>query len=331
MATGHTFTYDEELEAATGRKTFMLTKGPLRGIDQTIIGVFGVSRDISERKATEERINELNRTLEEKVEDGIAKNREKDAVLIQQSRLVVMGEMLSVIAHHWRQPLNALGIIIQDVKEAKKFGELNEDYIESMISASMNQINFMSKTIDDFRNFFLPKQEGKTFLLRDAIDSVIKLLSPELEANNIQVSIECDKNISMCDTCDMHSICGYRNELSQVVLNAMTNAKDAIVQRLAKDSNIEQGHIWISFSHSQESKSVVISIRDNGGGIKEEIMPRIFDPYFTTKAQGQGVGIGLYMSKVIIERGFSGRISAKNNNEGAELIIELPLSALAEA
>gem|GEM_PF-1426855 len=326
IESGYPIEYEEVLIMPEGEKTFLITKGVLRAHDGSVIGIFGVGRDITDRKAAENRINELNRTLEQKVKEEVAKNREKDAVLVQQSRMASMGEMLSVVAHHWRQPLNALGLIIQDAKEAKKYNELTDDYLEKMVTESMNQINFMSKTIDDFRNFFKSEEGSKVFLLRDTIGNAVKLLSPQLEEGGIRVVTTCDKDMTKCNECAARYVCGYQSALSQVILNALLNSKDAIDE--SRKTSAKDGVIHINLTHPSESQSVIITISDNGGGIKDDVLPKIFDPYFSTKEQGKGTGVGLYMSRVIIERSFKGTISAQNIEDGAQITIELPLPVL---
>lgn len=281
---------------------------------------------IKELIQTKKELEELNKTLAEKVEEEVEKNRQKDAIMIHQSRLAVMGDMLGVVAHHWRQPLNALGLIIQDVKEAKKYGEMTDKYIDEMIVSSMQQINLMSKVIDDFRSFFKPDEISETFLLKDSIYSITELLRPQFEYSNITVNTVCDKDISRCNICDTRLICGYQNELNQVFLNVLLNAKDAIEEK-QREAGIKEGVINISLTHPPQTKSVVISISDNGCGIRKDIADKIFEPYFTTKEQGKGVGIGLYMSKVIVEQNFKGKIAVKNSANGAETTIELPLPA----
>jgi len=279
---------------------------------------------LKELLETKKALEELNETLAHRVDEEVEKNRQKDAIMIHQSRLAVMGDMLSVVAHHWRQPLNALGLIIQDVKEAKKYNELTNEYIDEMISSAMGQINLMSKTIDDFRGFFRPEETVETFLLKDNINGAVELLKPQFKDDNITINTICDKDTSKCETCETRLICGYRSELNQVILNILLNAKDAIHEK-QKRTGAKDGAINISFTHPKETNSVIISISDNGGGINANIANKMFEPYFTTKEQGKGVGIGLYMSKVIIEQNFKGKINIKNIPGGAEATIELPL------
>jgi len=240
--------------------------------------------------------------LEHKIKQAVEENTKKDKLLQQQSKMAAMGEMIGAIAHQWRQPLNALGLIIQDVEEAYHYNELNEEYIQSMIKNAMQQIMFMSKTIDDFRNFFRIDKKKELFSVKKSIEEIKNMLEAQLKSHNIKLTIMGDD----------FSINGLENEFKQVILNIINNAKDAIIENKIRDGKIE-----IVLQNNK------IIIRDNAGGIAENIIDRIFEPYFTTKEQGKGTGMGLYMSKMIIEENMNGRISVKNNTLGAEFEIEL--------
>jgi PAS domain S-box-containing protein len=272
-------------------------------------------QDIIERVQTERiaaqkqrEIEELNKNLEERVQEEVVKNFEKDQLLIQQSKMAAMGDMMGNIAHQWRQPLNTLAIAIQDVEEAFIFDEINEDYIKDFIATSMENINFMSKTIDDFRNFFKPSKTREKFKLRDAIEDILQIVTAQLKNNNIEISL----------TGENYEVIGYPNEFKQVILNLTNNAKDAII-----DNNIENGKIEITTStYSTEFKEV--QIIDNGGGIPQHIIEKIFEPYFTTKEGNKGTGIGLYMSKTIIEENMKGKLTVENRNGGAVFSLKIP-------
>ncbi|HOI82870.1 MAG TPA: cache domain-containing protein [Campylobacterales bacterium] len=240
-------------------------------------------------------LEELNATLEIKIAKEVKKSEEKQFLLIKQSRLAAMGEMIGNIAHQWRQPLNALGIIVQDFKIAQQYGELNEKYIDESVDKAKSLIKHMSKTIDDFRNFFSPNKQKEEFSISDKIDTAVKFILPSLSSNGIDISLDIQED---------RVYLGYPNEFMQVVLNIISNAKDAIVGH-----KIQQGMISIKVSSIGEKS--LIEISDNGGGIDKEIIDKVFDPYFTTKNKTQGTGIGLYMSKVIVE-----------DNMGGEIIIE---------
>lgn len=255
----------------------------------------------------QQQLEDLNRTLEQRVLEEVARNREKDHLMIQQGRQAAMGEMIGNIAHQWRQPLNALGLLIQDILHAHTYGELNGDYLSRSVRDGMEIIKHMSRTIDDFRNFFRPGKEKEFFLLRGPLEKAISYVEASFRDNHISITL---------DAKDVGEIKGYANEYAQVVLNILNNAKDALIEREIADPRVE---IRV---FSEEGKSVV-TITDNAGGINEDIMEKIFEPYFTTKEQGRGTGIGLYMSKTIIEKNMMGKLSVRNTGDGAEFRIEV--------
>jgi signal transduction histidine kinase len=257
--------------------------------------------------AAESGLKELNRTLEQRVAEEVEKGMEKDHLLIQQSRLAAMGEMLANIAHQWRQPLNAVGLIIQDFRDAYAYGELNKEYLDKKVEKGVEIIMHMSKTIDDFRNFFRPEKEKQTFLIREPIIKAASFIEAAYKHNGIELEIEIADDITAE---------GYPNEYAQVVLNILNNAKDALMESGAAKPRV-------SIRTFKENEKAVLTISDNAGGIPQDIIERIFDPYFTTKEEGKGTGIGLYMSKMIIEKNMSGKLTARNTNGGAEFRIEI--------
>lgn len=279
----------------------------IRNEEGEITNYVAVMTDLSERKAVEKKLEDINKNLTGLVKKETQKNREKEAILIKQSRQAAMGEMIANIAHQWRQPLNMLAIAVQDVKMAWDYGEVNKEYINNMVFASMKQINYMSHTIDDFRKFFKPDTNKSVFNLKNAVSRVCELVSAALKAHNTELCVEIDDNIS---------VYGYENELLQVFLNIINNSKDAAIE-----NNIASPKITISAT--ERSDGYAIYIQDNAGGIKQEIIDKIFDPYFTTKEPGKGTGIGLYMAKTIIENNMEGKINVENIDDGARFVIEL--------
>ncbi len=239
-----------------------------------------------------------------------------EKLLIQQSKMAEMGEMMGAIAHQWRQPLNALGLIIQKVKFLYQRGKLGEDEILDIQNRAMKQINFMSKTIDDFRDFFKPNKEKEEFSIYDAIFDVINILSAQLKVHNISVALPEFKEIK---------VLGYKNEFKQVILNILNNSKDAILEKQKKEDINFNGEIIINII--EMNKYLTINIEDNAGGIPLEIIDKIFNPYFTTKEQGEGTGIGLYMSKTIIENSMGGSLKVLNKNSGACFSINLKVNS----
>ena len=228
--------------------------------------------------------------------------KEKEGLLFQQSKLAVMGEMMSAIAHQWRQPLNAIAALNIKTETMLEFNEnISSKQYEPIGIGIENQLKYMSKTIDDFRDLFIPNKRKVNFSIPKAINTVNDLLSPQLKNHNIHVTIQSEHII----------ISGYQNEFIQVIINLLNNAKDAIITKKRKI-----GYINIEVTRSEE-KNALITISDNGGGISDDIIEKIFDPYFTTKFKSQGTGIGLYMSKMIIDKSMLGKLDAKNSDEGA--------------
>ncbi len=291
--------------------------------------------DVTDRKHAAEALEEktlllgdLTKNLERRVEDEVALRVKNEEMLVQQSKLAAMGEMLGAIAHQWRQPLNALGLIIQNLGDAYAYGELDRSYLEETIAKSMAQLKHMSKTIDDFRNFFLPDKERSDFDSMTAVGDVLNLFSAQLTANDIDIRLICHahgKTFTRVDEiipCPEKIIRGYRNEFEHVIMNLINNAREAIVERRERGFVRERG--LLDFEFSQNNGWVRIDVSDNGGGMPEAVLGRIFEPYFTTKKPSKGTGLGLYMSKVIVEEHMQGKLSARNGDRGAVFTIELP-------
>ena len=253
---------------------------------------------------------ELNKNLDSKVKEEISKRHKHERILIQQSRLAAMGEMIGNIAHQWRQPLNALGLIIQNIHFSYNNGVLTKEFVDDSMHKGVQLTNMMSKTIDDFRNFFQPNKQKEKFSLMATIDTTIDLIDAGFKHNNIKVK----KDIK-----DEVSVLGFPNEFAQAMLNIFSNAKDALIE-----NEINEGLINIKVY--KEELFGCITISDNAGGIPADIIDKVFDPYFTTKHQYAGTGIGLYMSKIIIEQNMQGFLSVSNEEKGAVFLIKIPLS-----
>ena len=250
------------------------------------------------------KVNELNKNLEIKVKQALEENTKQLQALQQQTKMASMGEMIGAIAHQWRQSLNALGANIQNLKYHKKEGKLeDEEFIKDFIEVNKKTISFMSKTIDDFRSFFRVDKEKSDFKIKETTQSVINMQSAQLKNYNIALNITGDE--FLCN--------GFQSEYQQVILNIINNAKDALLHSDKPNPTID---IEIN------SKAKTINIKDNAGGIPENIISRIYEPYFTTKEQGKGTGMGLYMSKMIIEDNMGGNLNVENTNEGACFTID---------
>jgi signal transduction histidine kinase len=262
------------------------------------------------RKKTRD-LQRLNAELEEKVRKGIEELREKDEIMLQQSKLADMGEMIGAIAHQWRQPLNVLALNIQMLEDMAADGELDEANVEAFVEKNMKTIQFMSKTIDDFRNFYRSDNKREIFDLKEAVEATLSLQRAQLEAR--EIALETDLSEVKVE--------GYPNELMQVILNLISNARDAIEQRREREKGF-QGKIRIMCG--ERDGKAILRIEDNGGGIPKEVLERIFEPYFTTKEVGKGTGLGLHMARRIVEEKMGGRIRVLDSGEGAvfEIVLE---------
>lgn len=246
-------------------------------------------------------LKEINSNLEKKIQEEVAKNREKDQQILQQSRLAQMGEMISMIAHQWRQPLTAIASTSYAISLKAQFNKLDRDTAIELSNNISDYAQHLSSTIDDFRNFFRPNKEKQETTYDEIINSVL---------NIVQISIQ-NKNITITQQLNCHeNLLSYANELKQVVLNLIKNAEDILLSK-----EIEKPEIIIS-TYKTEDK-LILEIKDNGGGIPEDIMDKIFTPYFSTKIKKDGTGLGLYMSKTIIEEHCGGELSVSNCDEGA--------------
>jgi two-component system, NtrC family, C4-dicarboxylate transport sensor histidine kinase DctB len=266
-----------------------------------------------EQKVKEQtkQLKELNKTLENRVNEEIKKNEEKQKLLFWQSRMASLGQMLANIAHQWRQPLTELNLTLFNMKKASINN--NEKKVDELYKESKTLISSMSSTIDDFTNFFNPQKEKKSFEIKDAINEALIILRKVIELENIHIQIDVPIN---------YKVIGVSNELSQVVINLIQNSKDAFIQ-----NDITNRTIIITLKEELilDKKYALLEIKDNAGGISKENIDKIFDPYFTTKYKSQGTGLGLFMSKMIIEKSLEGELSHKNIDDGSIFIIKLIL------
>jgi signal transduction histidine kinase len=237
------------------------------------------------------------------------KNIQQERLLQQQAKMASMGEMIGNIAHQWRQPLNALSSLNVLLGLKYRMRGLSDDDMLQFKSKSNLIIQNMSKTIDDFKDFFSPNKDKERFCIRDAINETIIFIDNSYMEYHIELINRVNKNIE---------IIGYKNELEQVFLNILNNAKDAIKENR---NNILKPRVIIDVIELEDI--IKIEIADNGGGIKQDIIDRVFEPYFSTKFESNGTGIGLYMSKMIIEESMGGILSLDNRDDGVVVIIEL--------
>lgn len=240
------------------------------------------------------------------------KLRNRQAMLIQKSKMEEMGKMLGNIAHQWKQPLNSLYLLCQNLKEMRQYGELDKERFEKYIKIMSEQIRFMSKTIDEFREFFKPSKDMERFGAYEAIKNILELFY-QLIDKRITIELNIDEKAS---------ILASKNEFQQIIVVLLDNAIDAIKARFLKNE-IDEGKIVISCDKDQKNKLCFLKIRDNGGGISEEIGKKIFESYFTTKENGSGIGLAMVF--VILEK-MGGSISYSNCKDGVEFQIKMPFA-----
>ena len=301
---------------------------PLRSLSRAALKVGNGQRDIDIDVETDDEIGELASSfkqmlqnlkettasrdeLTEEIKKRIEAQKElkrKDEILIAQSKQAAMGEMISMIAHQWRQPISVISLAVNNIMVDMELDELNESNVRECSSEVLNETQYLSQTIDDFRNFFKPGKEKETIQIQKLFDDVYKLVGKSFENNNIELSFLGDSNTK---------IQVYSKEFLQVFINILNNAKDALIESSAKTKKI-------SIFACKKEESIVFEFCDNATGIKEENMGKIFEPYFSTKDEKNGTGLGLYMSKTIVEKHLLGKIWAENRDEGACFVIELP-------
>ncbi|MFT7005477.1 MAG: C4-dicarboxylate-specific signal transduction histidine kinase, partial [Sulfurimonas sp.] len=257
-------------------------------------------------QAKTKELENLNTTLEQRVQEEVLKNEEKRKVMFLQSRQASLGQMLANVAHQWRQPLTELNLTLFSMKKAA----LNEDTkeLKAFYAESKSIIKNMSETIDDFTNFFKPQKEKHPFNIGESIYEALSLLDKMLEKEMISIKTELKEL----------KVLGISNELTQVIINIIKNSKDAFVSNsiLIRE---------ISIKTKKEEKFALIEIQDNAGGISKENVENIFEPYFTTKHQSSGTGLGLFMSKMICEKGMDGSLDVSSNKTTTTFSIKIPL------
>ena len=344
IAGGYSEIYEKEYRKKDGTIFPVELRTQLLRDDQgNPFAMWAIVRDITDRKRAEEALIKLNDELEQRIAQRTAdleKNRtelklqyeelretsqalaeetaallqamedlrEKEQLVILQNRMAAMGEMLGNIAHQWRQPFNTLGLMIQDLGLSYESGEFSKELLDSHIGKIMEILLQLSKTIDDFSNFATPPdKEMALFKVDQVIDKTISLIKESFRNNHIAIDIS---------SSDDPQINGYPHEYAQALLNILMNARDAFMESRRENARIAV-RAWVENGRS------IVTITDNAGGIKTDILDKIFEPYFTTKDLGKGTGVGLFLSKTIIEKNMGGRLSARNTGDGVELRIEV--------
>ena len=253
-----------------------------------------------------DKLHELATTLDNKVVLKTLEVAKKDRLLQNQSKLAELGDMIGNIAHQWRHPLTRLSLTLQNLRAYKNKNKMTDKMFDDAMENSLYQIEFMSNTIDNFKNFYKKDEKKSTFIVKEAVENVLNIIGSVLDHSNIKLSINC------CCEINIH---GNKNEFSQVLMNLIINAKDAIDEKKIENA-------FIDINICKDEKNIIIEVKDNAGGIPSCLIEQIFDPYFTTKEE-KGTGIGLYLSKAIIEDKMRGKINVENKEEGATFTIIL--------
>ena len=245
-------------------------------------------------------MNDMIDNLEDKIQKEITQRVEQEQILIQQSKLASMGEMIGNIAHQWRQPLTQISAIHMNMKVTYDFDRFTKEYLDTKIKEA-------NKLTSYFQNFFKPQGEKECFSIEKACREAFHILESSLTYHGINVEFNVIEDTD---------VFGYKNEYSQVILNVLSNAKDILLERKIEEPNV-------NIEIKEGENFAIVKIKDNAGGVKDEIIDKIFEPYFTTRYKTQGTGIGLYMSKNIIERNMNGFINVKNIDNGALFTIKV--------
>jgi len=264
-----------------------------------IIGFTSVRVDITHEKV-------FNDELYNDVQTKSDELTRQEVLLQQKSKNALMGEMISLITHQWKQPLSAMSLKVSDIKIKFALGMMDQKYVDDISGSMMKSVKYMTQTIDDFRDFFKPNKENELIFISNVINDGLKLLEPIVKKSNIRVNV---------DFADVDKIESRHNELLQVFMNLIKNAVDIL-----NEKSIENG--VINIKNYQIDKSNITEIEDNAGGVPKDVLTKIFDPYFSTKGDG-GTGLGLYMSKTIVEEQLKGVLSVCNTDKGAKFTIIL--------
>ncbi|MEA3352549.1 MAG: hybrid sensor histidine kinase/response regulator [Campylobacterota bacterium] len=263
--------------------------------------------ELKSRIKTHLRLRSYEQELETRVNYEIEKSKDKDKMIFHQNKLSSMGEMIENIAHQWRQPLSQINSALLIVDDELYNMNIENELLEEKLTEIESLTKYMSETIDDFKDFIKKDMDKKLFNIKSCIDNAVSIIKGSLDYYSIELST------NIIDVCEFK---GYPNELQQVILVILNNAKDVLISKEIKDPKI-------SISLERIDKICTIKICDNAGGIDNTIIDKVFDPYFTTKHKSQGTGLGLYLSKKIIEQSTNGSIYVKNSQNGACFYIEL--------
>lgn len=297
---------DYKFKHKTGKPIWIRISGDSIQLNKMVLWT---TTDITKEIEAQERVKYLNEKLTEEIKKQLKILRERDQQLQYQARLAKTGEMLSMIAHQWRQPLTSISAASSYMYAKLEVDEFDKEEFLQELAHIEDYTKYLSKTIDDFRNFFKPNKIHLNTTLESIIEKTLDIVKPTLVNNNIILVEEF--------TCK-EIICTYANEIKQVVLNLLKNSNDILVEKKIKKPIIKLKTYKID-------SNAIFEISDNGGGISLDIIDKVFDPYFTTKDDKHGTGLGLSMSKTIIEVNCKGKLSVRNDKKGAVFTISIPL------
>lgn len=276
--------------------------------------------DITTRKSVEAELQRLNISLLARIDEETSQRMKQERLMANQARLVAMGEMIGAIAHQWRQPLATLAIIVQRMHVVGCRQELTCKDLHEFKENAMRQIKYMSETIEEFGGFYNKDKHSELYSPLKCINDAVRLFETQFANNNIEISINTHGNTDLLSP-------GFPNEFKQVILNLLGNARDAILECRITQGHHDQGRIDIDM-FINEGRKLIIDIGDNGCGIPDSIVNRIFDPYFSTKQESGGTGIGLYMSRMIMLESLGGFLQLQKAKNGAVFRLKLPLGEL---
>lgn len=262
-------------------------------------------------KKTKE-LKKFNNSLTKKIKKEVEKSKKQEQQLYEIEKMAQMGEMIGNIAHQWRQPLSIISTAASGIQVQQELELLAKKDLDKYTNAIIQNTEYLSETIDTFRNFIREEKKYEEVELQNVLKTVLEIIYASLKNNHIELINQIDYNQSV-------KIKTISQELSQVLINIFNNAKDIIKEK-------ELMNPWIKINLEEKETYVVITIEDNAGGIPTDILPKIFDPYFTTKHKSIGTGLGLHMSRAIIHNSLKGKLYAKNTEDGAKFFIELPYS-----
>jgi signal transduction histidine kinase len=319
--------FDSHIDKLTGYKTKNIISIPIINSKKETMGVFQVLNKLSNNeKFHEDDIKLLDlvtlymgevfestilyENLALQVQEEIEKNKQKDAMLYEQAKIAALGDMIGNTAHQWRQPLSAISLIASSIRVEQEMDLLDPNQLSDKMNLIVNKSQYLSNTINTFRDFVKNEKVYKQIDVKEEINQAIQIVKTVLDDCNIELINEIEENIELT----MNMVSG---ELQQVIINLVNNAKDVLLE-----NNIINP--WVKIHLEHENHILKISIEDNGGGVSEKIKSRIFEPYFTTKHQSQGTGLGLHICYKIIVESMNGSIKLENTQNGANFLIELP-------